>query len=127
MICRGNFFEILLLIGTFIFCMTSFSIFVGAFVNFPHKTIIFTLAYIMPSILFTGAIWKRYSMDNLSLILSYIMPIGWAADDLRNLFLKDAAINLEKDLFILILMSGIFLILATIGVNKNVGNNFARN
>lgn len=81
----------------------------------------------MPSILFIGAIWKRYSMDNFSLILSYIMPIGWAADDLRNLFLKGAAINLEKDLFILILMSGIFLILATIGVNKNVGNNFARN
>ena len=119
MICRGNFFEIFLLIGIFIFCMTSFAIFVGAFVNFPHKTIIFTLAYIMTSILFTGAIWKRYSMDNLSLILSYIMPIGWAADDLRNLFLKGTAINLEKDLFILILMSGIFFILAVIGVKKS--------
>lgn len=120
MICRGNFLEILLLIAAFIFCMTNFSILVGAWIKIPHKTIILTLAYIMPSILFTGAIWKRYSMDNLSIILSYLMPIGWAADDLRNLFLKGAAENFLQDFLILIMMSGIFLIFAMIGVKKNL-------
>lgn len=122
MICRGNFFEIFLLIAGFIFCMTSFAFCVGSLIKIPRRTIILTLAYIMPSILFTGAIWKRYSMDNFSIFLSYIMPIGYVADDLRNLFLKGTA-DWQKDFLILICFGIIFLI---IGVKKNA-NDSTRN
>ena len=66
-------------------------------------------------------------MDNFSLFLSYIMPIGYAADDLRNLLLKGAAFGWQTDSLILILGGGIFLTLGVIGMKfggrENVSDN----
>ena len=126
MICRGDFFEILLIITAFIFCMLTFAIFLGTWVNVAYKTIMLSLFYIMPSILFTGAIWPRTSMDNFSLFLSYVMPIGYAANDLRSLLVKGMAADLQFHLGMLLLFGLIFFMLAIVGVKKNVRSNAER-
>ena len=126
MVCHGDFSKILLLISAFIFCMNSFALLVGSWLNVSQKAITMTLFYIMPSILFSGAIWPRYSMDNFSLFLSYIMPIGYTADDLRSLLVKGEAINLTFHVEILTLIGILFFALAIVGVKKYVRDNAAR-
>ena len=56
MICRSDFGEIMFLVLTFVACMTAFSLFMGAWGNIPQKAITLPLFYIMPSVLFSGAI-----------------------------------------------------------------------
>ena len=55
------------------------------------------------------------------------MPIGYAADDLRNLLLKGAAFGWQSDSLILIFGGGIFLTAGFIGLNfggrENVSDN----
>lgn len=131
LICRGNFFEMLAIITAFVFAMVSFSLGVSAWFKVAYHTISYTLAYVMPSILFTGAIWPRYSMDNFSLILSYVMPIGHAANDLRNLFLKGVAFGWETRAGLLILFGGIFFVIGVCGLKfsrgrRDVEDNSAR-
>lgn len=72
----------------FSLAITSFSVLAGAWVKKPGEAISYTLFYIMPSVLFSGAIWPRASMDPLSLFLSWIMPIGYAADAVRDLLVR---------------------------------------
>ena len=126
MICRGDFGEIMFLVLTFVACMIAFSLFVGAWVNIPQKAITLPLFYIMPSVLFSGAIWPRTSMDNFSLFLSYIMPIGYSADNLRSLLVKGSAAGLQYDSAMMLLLGGIFFVLAFIGVRRYVGTANAR-
>ena len=126
MVCHGGFGEIIFLMLTFVFCMMSFALFVGAWVNIPQKAITLPLFYIMPSVLFAGAIWPRTSMDNFSLFLSYIMPIGYSADNLRSLLVKGSAVNLQHDTTMMLLLGGVFFVLAFIGVKRYVGADTAR-
>ena len=121
MICRGNFLEILALILSFIICMVSFAMMMGSFVEkIEYRTITYSLFYIMPSILFSGAIWTRSSMDEFSLILSYIMPIGYVANDLRNFLVKGVAIDWQIHALILILFAILFFSLSIIGMKKTL-------
>ena len=126
MICRGDFSEIMYLVTTFIFCMMCFALFVGSWVKIPQKAITLPLFYIMPSVLFAGAIWPRHSMDNFSLFLSYIMPIGYSADNLRSLLVKGSAANLQHDTAMMLLLGSLFFVLAFIGVKRYVGTDTAR-
>lgn len=130
MTCRGSFAEIMAIVAAFSFCMTAFALAVGAWNKVPYHTITYTLAYVMPSILFTGAIWPRYSMDPISVFLSYAMPIGYAAEDLRNLFLKGAAFGWEFHAVVLILAGAVFFTAGVIGLKitggaGNVADNAA--
>ncbi len=132
MVCRGDFFAIVAILTAFIFAMTAVAICAGAWNEVPYKATLCAVVYIMPSILFTGALWPRYSMDSFSLFLSYIMPIGYASNDLRDLFLKGTAINLEGHLAILICFGMIFFTASLIGVKftggcEDVGDNPPRN
>lgn len=47
-------------------------------------------------------------MDGVSLLLSYVMPIGYTANDLRNLLLKGSAAGVEGHIAILLLTGGMF-------------------
>lgn len=58
--------------------------------------------------------------------LSYIMPIGYSADNLRNLLVKGSAAGLQYDLAMILLLGGIFFVLAFIGVRRYVGTDTAR-
>ncbi len=131
LICRGNFLEIMLITAAFLFSVVSFALAAGAWVKIPYHAISYTLAYVMPSILFTGAIWERYSMDNVSLFLSYVMPIGYAAVDLRNLFLKGAVHGWEFHALILLMFGAIFFAAGLAGLKfggrGNAEDNATRN
>ena len=120
MICRGSFIEIMILNSSFIICMVAFAICVGVLIDEEYKTLLTPLAYIMPSIMFANVTWPRHSMDDFSLILSYIMPIGYAADDLRNLLIKGIAVDLQFHVTILLFMASLFFTIAVIGVKYNV-------
>jgi ABC-2 type transport system permease protein len=110
----------LLLLGfSFSLCMTTFALFTGSLVRIPVKCISYTLFYIMPSVLFSGGLWPRLSMDPVSLCLSYIMPIGYSADDLRDLLLRGNAPHLPLDLSILILLSFLFLTAAIVYMKRD--------
>ena len=119
MLCRGSFVEIVILNSAFIICMIAFAICVGVLVNEVYKALLTPLAYIMPSIMFANVTWPRHSMDDFSLILSYIMPIGYAADDLRSLLIKGTAIDLTPHVMTLLLMTAVFITIAMIGVKHN--------
>lgn len=126
MVCRGNFIDILSLCSAFIFCMVAFALCVGSWLNEHYKALMTPLVYIMPSILFANITWSRSSMDNISLFLSYIMPIGYAADDLRSLFVKGVAYNLHSHILILLSLGLFFSILAIGGVKYHVTKFKAR-
>ena len=126
MICRGNFIEIMILNSAFIICMVAFAICIGVLIDEEYKALLTPLAYIMPSIMFANVTWPRHSMDDFSLILSYIMPIGYAADDLRNLLIKGVAVDLQFHVTILLLMASIFFTIALIGVKYNDSKCSAR-
>ena len=79
----------------------------------------------LAAVLFTGAIWSRFSMDAVSLALSYAVPIGWAAEDLRNLFLKGAAYGWENHALILLGFGTVFFAVGGIGLKITGGANFA--
>ena len=119
-ICRGNFIEIMTLNSAFIICMVAFAICIGVLIDEEYKALLTPLVYIMPSIMFANVTWSRHSMDGISLFLSYIMPIGYAADDLRNLLIKGNAVDLQFHVTILLLMASLFFTIAVIGVKYNV-------
>lgn len=72
----------------FALAMTSFATLAGSWVRTPGQAISYTLFYIMPSVLFSGAIWPRESMDGFSWFLTWIMPIGYTADAARDLLVR---------------------------------------
>lgn len=121
LICRGDFWEILAIVAAYAFSITAFAICVGVWNKIPYHAILATVAYIMPSILFTGAIWTRYSMDSISVFFSCVMPICYVADDLRNLFLKGAAYGWQNHALKSILFGAIFTALAYIGLKFKGG------
>lgn len=65
-------------------------------------------------------------MDNFSLFLSYIMPIGYSAYNLRSLLVKGSAAGMQHDSAMMLLLGGIFFVLAFIGVKRYVGTDIAR-
>lgn len=118
LICRASILDILALNAAFAFTMTSFGLFAGSWISTPTKAISYTLFYIMPSILFSGAVWPRSSMDSISLLLSYIMPIGYCADAMRLLFVQGEAPSLWFNIAILLGIGCLFLLLGAKGLAK---------
>ena len=131
LVCRGDGGDILVLLLAYMVCMVAFALFVGAWVNVPYRAITYPLFYIMPSVLFSGAIWPRSSMDSASLLFSYLLPIGYTANDLRNLLVKGVDAGLELHIGILLLWGILFFGLAVWGLNhtkegkKNAGHYVA--
>lgn len=127
MVCRGDWVDIILLISAYVVCMVSFAICVGAWIDEEYKALITPLAYVMPSILFANITWPRTSMDNFSLFLSYIMPIGYTADDLRCILVKGIAVELHFHVAILLFIGFLFFTLAVIGVKHHAKRFRTRN
>lgn len=120
LIYRSNFSDITCLIIAFSFAMVSFAQFISSWVKKDTSAITYAVFYIMPSVLFTGAIWPRVSMDKFSYLLSYLMPIGYAANDLRNLLLRGYTPTLYQDCLCLCTFGLICLVLAAIGLKKYI-------
>ena len=119
MVCHSDWLNVFLLITAFIICVVSFALCIGSWINKEYKVLLSPLVYVMPSILFANVTWSRFSMDNFSLFLSYIMPIGYAAEDLRCFLVKGTAVNWQFHFFILLMMSVFFFIFSILGVKFN--------
>ena len=118
MTCRASLPPLAFLVFCFSFAMTAFALAVGAWVKKPSSTISFTLFYIMPSVLFSGAVWPRASMDGVSRFLSWVMPIGYAAIDFRELLVRGDAPAFAGDCAALAVIGFVFLALACAGFRK---------
>ena len=82
MICCGNPSEILILVAAYVACVTAFGLMMGAVAREPHQAITWSLFY--------------------------VMPIGYAANDLRNFLGKGTAAGVEGHIAALLLMGAIF-------------------
>lgn len=113
---RGSFLPMLLLVTAYLGAVVAFAICVGSWVRKSDQAITYVLFYVMPSVLFTGAIWPRYDMDSISLALSYLVPVGYVADDMRNLLLLGSSSGLWHHIGVLCFMACLFLSLAFLGI-----------
>lgn len=75
----------------------------------------------MPSVLFSGAIWPRYFMDAISLLLSYIMPIGYSTNTLRDVLLRGTGPTFASDVGCLLLFTFLMMSSAMWLVRKKIG------
>lgn len=123
MVCRSSGGELLLLLSAYVTCMTAFALFLGSWIKVPYRTITYPLFYIMPSVLFSGAIWPRSSMDAMSLLLSYLMPIGYVANDVRSLLVKGVAYGWEWHALILFVGAALFFVFAIKGLKSSLGRS----
>lgn len=117
--------KLALLIFLFAFTMTALAFAVGLWIQRPTFCISATLFYIMPSILFSNAVWPRSSMDKLSLILSYLMPIGYIGDVGRTLLLRGSAPLFMQSVVGLMLFSLLFGSLAWVKIRCSGGLRYA--
>ncbi len=124
--CAGNPTEILMLGSTFVICMTAFALMVGAWINIDFKAVLSPLIYVMPSILFAGVTWPRSSMDDFSLFLSYVMPIGYIAEDFRAMLVKGVAGDWTKHALILLAIGAAFFSVSMIGMIRHAKVNGTR-
>lgn len=104
--------ELAVIVFSFSVTMTSLAFAVGLWLPRPVLCISATLFYIMPSILFSNALWPRSSMDKLSLLVSYLMPIGYIGDTARTLLLRGSMPLFAQSLAGLLLFSLLFAGLA---------------
>lgn len=117
---KGNFLPVLIIISLFISAVVAFALFVGSWTNKADKAITNALFYIMPSMLFTGAVWPLYSMDSISYFISRILPITYAAGDLRSFMLLGESAGWEMHSLILGCFTVFFYLLANAGLQYKV-------
>ncbi|MDD4600226.1 putative multidrug ABC transporter permease YbhR [bioreactor metagenome] len=67
------------------------------------------MVYIMPALLFSGYVWPHLAMNEISLMLSKLLPLTYMADDVRDLMLNGYAPFLQNNVMIL-LMFGLGLL-----------------
>jgi len=119
--CRGSWLEITGVMTAYLLAVQAFALFMGAWVSKADKAITYALFYIMPSVLFTGAIWPRHSMDMISLFISYVIPIGYVANDVRALLVLGSASGYGLHVLCLLIYALLFLGLSVWGIKKNLG------
>ncbi len=88
---HGPWAWMVLLMAAYISAILAFSLFMGSWAGQPEQAITYALFYVMPSVLFTGAIWPRHSMNAASLLLSYLVPGGYVAEDTRRFLVLGSA------------------------------------
>lgn len=116
---------LLLLFLVFGAAAASFALFIGVMTKGPVEAIMFSVAYIMPSVLFSGAIWPRFSMDAVSFFISEIVMIGHAGDNLRDLLLRGSAPDFAADLAVLLALGALFFALAYLVLERRRQNAIA--
>lgn len=115
---RGSWFFMAVLMTAYLAAVIAFALCMGSWVEKPERAITYALFYIMLSVLFTGAIWPRYSMDMISLFISYVIPVGYAVEDMRALLVQGAAPYWPLHAGILIVFTIVFMGLAFMGLSR---------
>lgn len=115
---HGAWVELILLMTSYILAVIAFSFFMGCWVDWPEQAITYALFYVMPSVLFSGAIWPRHSMNAGSLLLSYLVPIGYVAEDTRRLLVIDSASQWGIHAMVLLGIAVVFMMSAYMGLRR---------
>lgn len=115
---RGNGLTLCGAVFCFAACMTAFSLMVGAWAPNPVSSITYPLFYIMPSVLFSDAVWPRASMDALSRFLTFVMPIGYMGNDFRDLLVRGNSPGLLADCASLLILGVLFFAFAAWGLKR---------
>lgn len=115
---HGTLWQLMALSSAFLSAILSFAFCVGSWVRKADQAVSYPLFYIMPSILFTGAFWPRYSMDSISLLISYLVPVGYVAEDFRSMLVTGTAAGWESHVVLLMIYAVLLLCLAAKGLKK---------
>ncbi|MBP1765117.1 MAG: hypothetical protein H6Q65_2175 [Firmicutes bacterium] len=109
---KGSLLELLMVGSAFVFAVSSIGLFYSAIAPNEIQAIQLPVAYIMPAFLFSGYIWPDFAMNTFSKIVSSILPLTYAAVDIRDLMLTGYAPALYSDLTVLSAMGGVLLMLS---------------
>lgn len=72
------------------------------------------MVYIMPALLFSGYVWPHLAMNEISLMLSKLLPLTYMADDVRDLMLSGYAPFLQHNVMILLMFGLVLLTISTL-------------
>jgi len=111
---KGSFISLLALGTVFSFTITAFASVLGAICHNEVSFTQFSLAYAVPAFIFSGYTWPQHSMDAISLAISYIFPLTYFADTIRDLMISGHAPSLGKNILLLLSIGTVLLIISTL-------------
>lgn len=112
---RGQVSSLVLLGSAYVFAVAALGCLIGAIAPNEVFAALMPLLYIMPSLLFSGYIWPVMSMNTFSKIFSILVPVGYMADNMRDLLLNGHAPYVCHDAAVLYI-AGIILLIFACGV-----------
>lgn len=112
---RGEFVNLLLIGSAYVFVIAALGCFIGTIAPTEVFAAILPLLYIMPSLLFSGYIWPQMAMNTFSKVFSLLVPVGYMADNTRDLMLNGYAPCLFHDTLVLYL-AGTGLLMVSAGI-----------
>lgn len=115
---HGSWIRLILLLAAYSAAVLGFALCMGSWAGQPEQAITCALFYVMPAVLFSGAVWPRHSMNVPSLLLSYLVPIGYVADDARRLLVLGSAPDWGTHALVMLGMALFFMTLACAGVTR---------
>jgi len=112
---KGDLASLLLIGSAFVFAVTAAGLLVSAIAPNEIDAVQLPIVYIMPAFLFCGYIWPEFAMNSFSKAVSAVLPLTYAAVNMRDIMLNGYAPTLYRDAAILAAF-GIILVLTTIGI-----------
>jgi len=106
---KGNLGELLLIGSAFVFAVSAIGLFFSAIAPNEVQAVQLPIAYIMPAFLFSGYIWPDFAMNTFSQLVSTILPLTYAAVNIRDLMLVGCAPDLYRGVLVLSAMGGVLL------------------
>ncbi|MHC1745615.1 MAG: ABC transporter permease [Negativicutes bacterium] len=106
---KGNPGELLLIGSAFVFAVSAIGLFFSAIAPNEVQAVQLPIAYIMPAFLFSGYIWPDFAMNTFSQLVSTILPLTYAAVNIRDLMLVGCAPDLYRGVLVLSAMGGVLL------------------
>ncbi len=70
--------------------------------------------YIMPAFLYSGYSWPQFAMNDISLAINSILPLSYAADNIRDIMLSGYAPLIYRDTGILLVAGFVLLAISTL-------------
>jgi len=109
---KGNLGELLLIGSAFVFAVSAIGLFFSAIAPNEVQAVQLPIAYIMPAFLFSGYIWPDFAMNTFSQLVSTILPLTYAAVNIRDLMLVGYAPDLYRGVLVLSAMGWLLLSLS---------------
>ena len=101
---------LLVMNGCFSFAVIGLGMTVSAVFPSEFQFVRAALFYAVPSFIMSGYTWPTEAMNGPVLWFSYLFPLTWMSNALRNLLLSGAAWDMGKDITVLLLMGGTALV-----------------